>query len=250
MFENFYFKSLYFSDSPTLSLYSQGKFTAFSIELGDGSSQFCPIYDGYKIIDRAERINIGGKDITKSIQKLLSKKKYDFAYNKNIVNDIKEKSCYIPLYYEDELKTIEEFDYELPDGSHAIIDKKRIKYPEAFIFNPSLKYMEGKGITEKFHEIINKCELDIRKDLYNVIILSGGNSMFKGLPERFEKEIRQLAPPKMEEEIKVIASPERKFATWIGGTVLSDISTFKDILITKDEYEENGSSYIIEKKNI
>ena len=87
----------------------------------------------------------------------------------------------------------------------------------------------------------------MKKDLYNCIILSGGTSMFNGLKERFEKEIKALVPELMKEEIKVFASPERKYATWIGGTILSNISIFESSWITKTEYEESGVN-IVHKK--
>lgn len=85
-------------------------------------------------------------------------------------------------------------------------------------------------------------------DLYSSIILSGGNSMFKGFPERFKKEITNLAPEKMKEVIKVIASPERKYLSWIGASVFSNLTTFEKVLITKSGYEEYGASSIIANK--
>jgi actin-related protein len=42
-----------------------------------------------------------------------------------------------------------------------------------------------------FHEItyqsILKCDVDIRKDLYANIVMSGGTTMFPGIPERLSK---------------------------------------------------------------
>lgn len=73
--------------------------------------------------------------------------------------------------------------------------------------------------------------------------------MFNGFAERFKKEIKDLVPKSMKEEIKVIASNERKFSTWIGGSVLSTLSSFKSKWITKKEYEENGSKIIKWKPN-
>lgn len=55
---------------------------------------------------------------------------------------------------------------------------------------------------------------------------------------------KDLVPKSMKEEIKVIASNERKFSTWIGGSVLSTLSSFKSKWITKKDYEENGSKII------
>ena len=249
MFETFNFKGLYLAYPTILSLYAAGKLTGMSLDLGYGTSQFSPIFDGYIIQDNVERVNIGGKDITKYLGKLLNKNLKE-KIPKYMVNNIKEKSCYIALDYEYELKSVEPFDYELPDGTHIIIDEKRIKCPESFIFNPKLKWLEEKGIPEMCNDLIQKCDSSLRKDLYNCIVLSGGNSMFKGLPERLTKEIKILAPKSMEEEVKVIASPERKNWACLGGIILSTISTFNDdVIVTRDNYEENGFS-IIEKKFI
>ncbi len=102
---------------------------------------------------------------------------------------------------------------------------------------------------EGFHEIsynsILKCDIDIRKDLYANIVMSGGTTMFQGIPERLSKEITNLAPSTM--KIKVIAPQERKFLVWIGGSILSSLSTFQTMWITKAEYQEVGASIIHRK---
>lgn len=80
-----------------------------------------------------------------------------------------------------------------------------------------------------FHEItyhsILKCDIDIRKDLYSNIVMSGGTTMYPGIPERLSKEVTALAPSTM--KIKVVAPAERKFLVWIGGSILSSLSTFR-----------------------
>lgn len=69
-----------------------------------------------------------------------------------------------------------------------------------------------------------KCDVDIRKDLYGNVVLSGGTTMFPGIGERMMKEMSQLAPQSI--KIKVVAPPERKYSVWIGGSILSSLSTF------------------------
>ena len=71
--------------------------------------------------------------------------------------------------------------------------------------------------------------------------------MFNELPERLTKEIKALVPESMKEEVKVIDSPERKYAAWIGGSILSSLSTFESSWITKTEYEENGLDIVYKK---
>jgi len=72
-----------------------------------------------------------------------------------------------------------------------------------------------------------KSDVDIRKDLFANIVLSGGSTMFPGLAERMSKDITALAPRGM--KIEVIAPPERKYSTWIGGSILASVNTFKRV---------------------
>jgi len=69
------------------------------------------------------------------------------------------------------------------------------------------------------------CDIDVRKELYNNIVMSGGTTMFEGIAERMTKEVTKLAPASM--KIRVVATPERKYSVWIGGSILSSLSTFQ-----------------------
>ena len=90
-----------------------------------------------------------------------------------------------------------------------------------------------------------KCDIDVRKDLYANIVLSGGTTMYAGIADRMSKEITALAPASM--KIKIIAPPERKYSVWIGGSILSSLSTFEEMWIKKEEYDESGPSIVHRK---
>jgi actin-related protein len=78
--------------------------------------------------------------------------------------------------------------------------------------------------------------------LYNNIILSGGNTMFNGLADRLRTELKCFAPA-----VKVIAPPERKYSSWIGGSILCSLDDMKDKWITREMYHEYGVS-IVQRK--
>jgi actin len=105
--------------------------------------------------------------------------------------------------------------------------------------------MEYDGVDKTLFTSIMKCDIDVRKDLYANIVLSGGTTMFPGIAERIEKEMIALAPPTM--KIKVVAPEERKYAVWVGGSILASLSTFPQMVITKDEYSESGPSIVHRK---
>jgi actin-related protein len=65
--------------------------------------------------------------------------------------------------------------------------------------------------------------------------------MYPGIADR-KKEISVLAPSTM--KIKIIAAPERKYSVWIGGSILASLSTFQQMRISKQEYDESGPSIV------
>jgi actin-related protein len=90
-----------------------------------------------------------------------------------------------------------------------------------------------------------KCDVDIRKELYGNVVLSGGTTMYPGISERLHKELTLLAPAAI--KVKVVAPPERKYSVWIGGSILSSLSTFQQMWITKEEYDDSGPSIVHRK---
>ena len=113
------------------------------------------------------------------------------------------------------------------------------------MFQPSFLGTESADIHETTYNFIMKCDVDVRKDLYANTVLSGGSTMIQGIAERMQKEIATLAPPIM--KIKIIAPPESKYSEWIGGSILASLSTFKQMWISKKEYDESGPSIVHRK---
>jgi len=124
------------------------------------------------------------------------------------------------------------------------IGSERFRCPEA-LFQPNLLGLENAGVHETTFNSIMKCDVDIRKDLYGNVVLSGGTTMFNGIADRMQKELTALAPAGM--KIKIIAPPERKYSVWIGGSILASLSTFAQMWISKQEYDDSGPSIVHRK---
>ena len=251
MFENFNVQGLYIALESLLPLFSVGKDTGISVDIGDGISTFVPVYYGYSLPHAIIRSNLGGRILTEYMNILLKNKEnnnFSTMAEKEIIKDIKEKVCYISNdNYLNEIKTIQNFWYELPDGHKIELKEERIKCPEV-LFTPSIINKEENNISQNCYEAIERCDNDIKKEIYNCIILSGGSSMFQGLEERFYKEIKYLTNNEMKNEVKIEAGNDKKYGVWTGGAVLT-MSGFELKRITKAEYEESGD-LIVHKKCI
>ncbi|KAG5221711.1 actin-related protein [Salix suchowensis] len=149
--------------------------------------------------------------------------------------------------------------YELPDGQTIEIGADRFKIPD-ILFNPSLvqtipgmaNFVEiapdARGLPQMAIESINKCDVDIRRELYSSILLAGGTASMQQLKERLEKDLLEESPQAA--RVKVLASgnaTERRFSVWIGCSILASLGSFQQTWFSKSEYEEHGVSYVQRK---
>ncbi len=75
--------------------------------------------------------------------------------------------------------------------------------------------------------------------MYSNIVLAGGTSLIRGFTERFESEIHRLVEHQGKKEINVTAALHRRYAAWIGGSMLASLSTFSDTAIKNQDFYES-----------
>ena len=251
MFETFSTPAVYVANQAALALLGCGLTTGLVYESGDSVSHSVPIYEGHTLNHATFHGNLAGHDLTESLGQMLSKQGLQFnnqsSFN-DTVRDLKEKLCYVALDYETESQAMNnrtEKLFKLPDGQEFSLDQECFQCPEALFMPTLIQSDTASGIHDNCYKSITSCDIDLREELYGNIVLSGGNTMFPGIADRMHKEMSNIAPPNL--KIKVIARPERNCLTWTGGSMLGSLSSFQQMLISRQEYEETGV-YIVHSK--
>lgn len=231
-----------------MSLYASGRTTGVVLDSGDGVSHAVPVYEGFAIPSSIRRIDVAGRDVTEHLQTLLRKggSVFHTSAEKEIVKQIKEKTSYVALDPKKEEKDwtgasargmeSKATTYDLPDGQKLRIGAERFRAPE-ILFDPELIGLEWPGLHQIVVDSISRTDMDLRKSLFGNIVLSGGSTMIKGFGDRLLYEVQRLAVKDM--RIKIFAPPERLYSTWIGGSILAGLSTFRKMYVTIDDWHES-----------
>ena len=254
MFETFNCASVYIEAQSVLAAYSVGKSTGISVDCGHTSLNFAPVYEGFLIKNCVHHIPIGGKDINDFLINLLMRngQVIESKMQKQSITKAKELYCYICQNYEDEVIRIfennndEVKEWELPDKRKIKIGNERFQSTE-ILFEPNKYGYNCINFKELFQQTVKSIDSDLRETMLLNIIFNGGTTLFKGFKNRVTKEIEEAGKDYPYKK-KIHTYPEAQFMAWIGGSILSSLSNFEKLWITKAEYKEEGKASIVHKK--
>ena len=244
LFEKYNIPSLIFAYQPSLSLFAFSASTGVILETGDGVSQVSSIIDGFPIPCSSIRNNFGGEDVSNYTRKLLKLKGVDLISDteKLLLHEIKKK--YLNCVLESKKEENTPSKYTLPDYNSIMIDTEKFDAPKVLL-DPSLVGKNYLGLHQMVVTSIEKVNSEYREKLCGNIKLTGGNSCFKGLNEVMHTKLRELLPKyNAKVKVKSVNSNMATFSSWIGGNVIAGLSIFKDLLITKKMWQENGNNII------
>lgn len=259
MFETYNFEAVKVSIQATLVLYAQGLYSGVVLDSGDGVTHAVPVYEGVNPEGAIGRLNVAGRHMTQRLIKLFQVRGYPFNRSADMatVQLLKERYCYVGYDMKVEEKLALQTtcllkSHTLPDGRVIKMDRERYEAPE-ILFNPSLTgECEDPGMHEMLFNLVQskKCSIDIRPVVWSHVVLSGGSTMYPGLPSRLEKELRQLyldlvcngdKKQAAKFKLKIEDPPRRKHLVFSGGSFLADAMRARpEFWISRQEWEECG----------
>ncbi|XP_018410390.1 PREDICTED: actin-like protein 6A [Nanorana parkeri] len=168
-----------------------------------------------------------------------------------VVHDFKSKVLQVSktAYHENVAAKIPPVPYEFPNGYNCKFGEERLRIPEV-LFNPSLAKNSPDssmlGITDIVSRSIETCDANIQPKMFANVIVVGGNTLLQGFTERLTKEVFRKTPQNT--RLKLFAHslvPERRrLSPWIGGSTIASLGSFKQIWISKQDYEEGGKQCV------
>uniref|UniRef100_A0A182WA97 Actin-like protein 3 n=1 Tax=Anopheles minimus TaxID=112268 RepID=A0A182WA97_9DIPT len=131
---------------------------------------------------------------------------------------------------------------------------ERFLGPEIF-FHPEFSNPDfTTPLSEIVDTVIQNCPIDVRRPLYNNIVLSGGSTMFRDFGRRLQRDIKRSVDARLRIsenlsegrikpkpiDVSVISHHMQRYAVWFGGSMLASTPEFYQVCHTKAAYEEYG----------
>jgi len=243
--EDYQVRAYYPVRSALLTMYSGGFDTGLVVDMGAQSIRITPIYESYIIDHAVDMLELGGLILDKFMVKKANEMGFDAktSAKKQLLRLLKELACFVSMDYSKDIENPEKFkqDYSLPDGTTFNVGRERFEVPELF-FKPQLFNKEVPPLPQKIIDVVEACDVDIRRDLLTNIFLTGGSSLFPNLAKRLKIEIESqlVKDGKTYQNVRVIAPNQRHMSNWIGGSILSQIPEFQENWVNRKQYFEEG----------
>jgi centractin len=254
MFEQLRVPALYICPSSPLALYASGRTTGVVLDVGEGCSHATPVYEGFALPHAVARSDVGGRDVTERLALLLRKAGTVLHCGAELeaLAAAKEAACFVsanPAADEAAFAAALEGagvtagkapmqEYRLPDGQRIVLGAERFRAAEV-LFRPALAGLECRGAADLLASALARADLDLRAPLFQSVVLAGGATTTRGFGARLLSEMRRLAPGP-DVKLRVFAPSDRATLTWVGGSILASLGTFKSLWVTKGQFEEEG----------
>ncbi|KAK4442036.1 actin, cytoplasmic 1 [Podospora aff. communis PSN243] len=232
LFECFLAPRAFVASPAALSLLSFGRSsTGLVIDSGHGQTTCVPVYNGFPLGHAAQSLPVGGREIASHLGTLLGP---EWKQDEATLLDIKEKFCRVEVdpYHGVREDGLQAGEYTLPDGRVMEVGPQAFLAPEV-LFTPFL------GLGATVPRVIANADCHLREQLWGNIVLTGGNTLLPGFSTRLDRDLKAYPTPNgVKKVIKGFRDP--KSAAWRGGSMLSSLSTFRDMCIPNKEYDEYG----------
>ncbi|AFZ79682.1 hypothetical protein BEWA_025310 [Theileria equi strain WA] len=272
LFEQIDVPAAYLAKRAALTAFSVGRASALIVDVGAGGTTISPVHDGIALQSTIQDSLVGGNALDLQLANMLHEDGYapfepstdvcQEYYRVQLARELREKFCEVQNTskesadgtvkqedaYKDSVDTSSTYTdtYNLPDGTVVSMKKYKHSIPE-LLFTPEparvAEFNQFKGLIPMITDCIFESDVDIRRELLSSIVVVGGLSITPGFINRITSGLMGhslLSAAKF----KIVHSSsyvEKRYSTWLGGSILASLGRFQQLWISKAEYQEHGT---------
>lgn len=253
------------------------------IDLGFHATHVVPIVGQLSAINSGmRRLDVGGKILTNYLKETISFRYYNMMEESAILNRIKERVCFTSTNF---LKDLETWHYSHVRGEASpfalgyalpsthedpyghlvpildeaksaqkrgeeqilILENERFTIPEALYDPAGHLGLDQSPLPETVASSISSCPAEYQPILWSNIVLCGGSANFSNSEERILEELRKLAPSNVPVKLHKSIGERNEEAAWQGGVNLASADNAHELIISREDYLEEGPSHVSKK---
>ncbi|KAL7271459.1 Actin-related protein 4 [Rhizina undulata] len=146
--------------------------------------------------------------------------------------------------------------FEFPDGYNIVFGSERFRVTEG-IFTPSQMLTSPLfphpdpattlGLGHLIHNSMKDVDIEQKQAILNNVVVTGTGSLLYGFTDRVNSTLAELFPGPRVRLTAPGNSTERRYAGWLGGSILASLGSFHQLWVSRKEYDEHGPN-IVEKR--
>ncbi|XP_074162186.1 actin-like [Sminthopsis crassicaudata] len=241
MMESFNVPSVHIGNQAELCLFGSGFLTGLVLHSGTGITSISPVCNG-RVKELSTKVfEMAGIDVSLFLHKALFNKSMNLdSLSQRNDMDIVKKLCYVsknPNQKDSAVDSVSNLPgvTALPDGKIINLAKELRTSPDMFFWTSNSNF-PNMDLSSEVIETVTKCDIEERSSLFSNVVLSGGNTLFTGFPERLLWELNNIRPQWF--PAQVVSRPNRIILSWVGGSIVSCLSSFHSQYLTNKEYQE------------
>lgn len=237
--EHFNLYEVNFANQAVLALYAHARLTGLVVDSSHYSTRVLPVIDGHYISSGNVSSSIAGSLIDERLERAVGNLPREFTAEQR--RQMKHRVCYVNRSSD---YAVKDETYKLPDGGSVTFKQEHLSAPAEVMFADDVSE-ENLSIQRLVHNSITSCELDLRRQLAENIVLQGGNTSFSGFASRFTKELKLRLPSGNKVKALTLDKKDRASTVWIGGSILASLSHSMAGWMKRSDYQEMGPQQLI-----
>ncbi|EAX98488.1 Actin family protein [Trichomonas vaginalis G3] len=234
LFEDLKIPSLFIASSFTYAGFLIQKTNCLIVDMGEAATEICAFCEDN--VNRATllRSAVTGRTISEYLARILNCNDHKTIWN------VKSNLLECPHFAEIDAK-MEEAVTNRVNYNGINFGPERVIASTAYL-RPFFLEIDSDGLAVDIKEVIVKCPINFRKDMWTHVVLIGGSAQIKGFATALQEALVELAPEAVKPEVHVSVAEKPQIASWIGASAYA--AAKPNAAVLKSDYDTEGEKIV------